>query len=366
MDDPVQRLLVDRDVIDGDALATQPTLSRFENAVTSRDLLRMGSEVADAVIERQKARRRGRARLITVDFDPTDDRTHGQQEFTFFNAHYGSWCYLPLIGLISFDDEVEQWLVCGLLRPGNSPAGTGLISILWRLLPRLRAAFPGARIRIRLDGGFGGPDLLEYLEDEGVEYVIGLGKNSVLKERAEPLMTKARRASERSEETEHVFGETGYAARSWGPHERRVIIKAEVTRLPGRDPKDHPRFVVTNLRHKPSNVYQIYRGRGQTENHIKELKLDLQIDRTSCSRFLANQLRVLLASAAYVLYQELRYAARHTSLAKARVSTLRERLIKLGVWIEQSVRRVVLHLPDSAPWRDDWMSVARWAGATVT
>jgi hypothetical protein len=142
-----------------------------------------------------------------------------------------------------------------------------------------------------------------------------------------------------------------------------VVIKAEVVRLEDRAPRDNARYVVTNLRCSPRRVYQTYRDRGDVENRIKELHHGLEIDRTSCTRFWANQFRVLMTAAAYVLMQEVRLAAKHTSCARAQVGTLRERLIKLGTRVVASVRRIVLHLPASSPFLDDWTRVARALGA---
>jgi hypothetical protein len=143
-----------------------------------------------------------------------------------------------------------------------------------------------------------------------------------------------------------------------------VIIKAKVVRLGGRDPNDNPRFVVTNLRRAPQRIYEaVYCQRAQIELRIKELHHGLAIDRTSCTHFWANQLRGLLSAAAYVLFQVLRLQASGTACARAQVSTLRERLLKLGVWLERSVRRVVLHLPAEAPWRCEWNHIARSLGA---
>jgi len=216
---------------------------------------------------------------------------------------------------------------------------------------------------VRLDGGFAAPEVLEFLEEQSVEYVVGLAKNEVLKAIAEPLLVQVRRASKASGQTEHVYGECQYEAGSW-EDERRVVFKAEVVCHDGRAAKDNPRFVVTNIRCKPQAVYErIYCQRAPIENRIKELLYGLSIDRTSCTRFLANQCRVLLAAAAYVLMQELRIKAASTSLAHAQVSTLRERLLKLAVWVERSTRRYVLHLPDTAPWRWEWTQIARQLGA---
>jgi len=285
---------------------------------------------------------------------------------SFFNAHYDTWCYLPTAGFIQFDDEPEQYLFAYLLRPGNANAKLGAIGILRRVLERLRRAFPKAKLRVRLDGGFAGPEMFEYLEAEGVEYVVAMAENKVLKRFAEPLMNKARRLSKQSGATEHLYGECRYAAKSWN-RERRVIFKAEVVRLGSREPRDNARFVVTNLRRVPQRVYEaVYCQRAHIENRIKELLYGLAIDRTSCTSFWANQLRVLLTAAAFVLFQELRLRAKGTSCARAQVTTLRERLLKLGVWLERSARRVVLHLPDSAPWRSEWCRVARSLGAVPT
>ena len=160
-----------------------------------------------------------------------------------------------------------------------------------------------------------------------------------------------------------LYTECHYAAKSWGA-KRRVIIKAEMVRLEAREPRDNPRYVVTNLTSGPKHLYEnVYCQRGEIENRIKELHHGLEIDRTSCTGFWANQLRVLLTAAAYVLMQELRAAAADTDCARAQVSTLRERLLKLGAWVERSVRRIVLHLPQHAPWRNEWCRVARNLGA---
>jgi hypothetical protein len=362
-DDPMHKMLLDRDPIDGDTLASQPTLSRFENTVGPAELYRMGETLAEVVIERHRRRLRGKARRITIDFDPTDDPTHGQQQFSFFNGHYDTWCYLPLMGFVSFDDEAEQYLVASVLRPGNAAATVGMLGVLRRLVERLTNAFPTASILVRLDGGYACPEVFEFLEDAGLLYVVAMASNSVLKRKAEPLMKKARRLSRTTGRTEHVYGECRYAAKSWN-RERRVIIKAEVVRLQGREPKDNPRFVITNMTRRPRPLYErVYCERGEIENRIKELHHGLEIDRTSCSRFWANQLRVLMTAAAYVLMQELRLRAARTACARAQVSSLRERLIKLGARVVVSVRRIVVHLPASFVYKDAWQRVALALGA---
>ena len=362
-DDALHKLLVERDPIAGPALASQPTLSRFENAVGWPVLRDMAHVLADTVIEQQRRRLTGRAARITIDLDPTDDPTHGQQEFTFFNGHYDTWCYLPVVATVTFNDEPAQWAVAAVLRPGNAPARRGARGILRRLLAKLRGAFPAATFRVRLDGGFASPTLFTYLEREQVEYVVGMASNARLDKRARRLMGQARVRARATGQTAHLYGDTRYAARKWR-RKRRVIIKAEVVRHPGRAPKNNPRFVVTNLPDPPQAVYEFYCGRGDMENRLKELHHGLELDRTSCSRFLANQFRVLLTLAAYILFQELRRRAATTACADAQVTTLRERLIKLAVRVERSVRRIVLHLPTTFPWLATWRQVARAVGAT--
>jgi hypothetical protein len=363
-DDPIHKLLLGRDPIAGDPLASQPTISRFENRVGVQDLYEMGHELAVSVIDRHRQRLQGRVRRITIDLDPTDDPTHGAQQLTFFNAHYDTWCYLPLLAFLTFDDEVEQYLCAALLRPGNVPASRGALGVLKRLLALLRIAFPQARFRVRLDGGFATPEILDWLDAEPrLEYVVAMAENSRLTPLAQPAMVAARAESEATGQTAHVYTEARYAARTWA-HERRVVIKAEVVRLFGRQPRDNPRFVITNLRQSPRFVYErVYCARGDVENRIKELHDGLHIGRTSCCRFWANQFRVLLTAAAYVLMQELRLRAARTACARVQVTWLRERLLKLGVHVVVSVRRIVLHLPTATPDLDAWRRIALALGA---
>ena len=266
-DDPIHKLLLGRDPVTGARLASQPTISRFENDVRRSALYRMGRELAACVIERHRRRLHGRARRITIDLDPTDDRTHGAQQLTFFNGHYGAWCYLPQLAFLTFDREVEQYLCAAVLRPGKAVASDGAIGLLRRLLPLLRAAFPRVRFLVRLDGGFATPELFDFLDAEPrLDYVVAMAKNAVLVRRAEPAMEVARAQSEVSGKTAHVYTDTRYAARTWDGA-RRVVIKAEVVRLGDRAPRDNPRFVVTNMRQTPRFIYEkVYCARGDIEN----------------------------------------------------------------------------------------------------
>ena len=362
--DPIHKLSIGRDPKDDHSLASQPTLCRFENAIDSRSILRMANQLAERVIERHQERLCGGCRLITIDMDPTDDATHGQQQLTFFNGHYDKWCYLPLACFISFNREPDHYLFAYLLRPGNSSTTYGATAILKRIIPRLRQAFPKATIRIRLDGGFATPEIFEFFDDYSLQYVVSFPSNVRLLEESCVLMELVRELSAQTQQTEHLYGECEYSARSWDTF-RRVVIKAEVVCQRGREPKDNARFVVTNLSTSPQHIYEkVYCARGDVENRIKELLYGMNIDRTSCHRFFANQFRVLLCAAAYVLMQELRLSAQGSRMAHAQVTTLRERLLKMAVWVSSSTRRVVLRLPENAPWKWEWQQVARQLGAS--
>lgn len=360
--DPMHKLLVGRDPVTGPALGSQPTLSRFENAVSRPTLYRLSGAVADSVIDFHRTRLAGRAGLITIDVDSTDDPTHGQQQLALFNGYYGTWCYLPLLATLTFNHEPAQYLVAAVLRPGTAGA-RGVRGLLRRLFVRLRAAFPGVRLRVRLDAGFASGKLLTFLEREGAEYVVALQGTARLHKRIRWLQGRARARARRRQRTVRLIAETRYLGWRWGQR-RRLILKAEVLYYPGRAPKDNPRFVITNLPHRPATVYAIYCARGDMENRLKELQHGLASDRTSCSRFVANQLRLLLAAAAYVLFQILRCRVAGTPWATMQVTTLRERLIKIGVWIERSARRIVLHFPRGFVWRDSWCELAQALGAT--
>ncbi|HWN09124.1 MAG TPA: IS1380 family transposase [Pyrinomonadaceae bacterium] len=362
--DPVFKLLLDRAPLEGPELSSQPTLSRFENRIGPRENYRLGATLAQSIINRHQRRRHRKAKRVTIDLDTTDDPTHGQQEFTFFNRHYDTYCYLPLLAFISFDNEPEQYLVTALLRPSNltekSPDVVGLLS---RLVLLVRAAFPKAMLNLRLDGGFACPAMLDFLDSvPRLEYVCGLSKNAVLERKAQPLLAQVRKREKQGRKP-RLYGECRYRAKSWD-RTRRVIIKAEIVYNLAGEAKDNPRFVVTNKSQAPKTIYRrAYCSRGEIENRIKELQLGMEIDRTSCSHFQANQFRVLLTVAAYALMQEIRLQAKPTRLARAQVTTLREQLLKLSARIEQSVRRLVVHLPHSFAYLNEWTRIARRLGA---
>lgn len=364
--DPVLKTLCEREAVSGHDLASQPTLSRFENAASGKDLVAMGRRLEDSTLA-HLARTHRTPKLVTLDMDPTEDPTHGQQQFTFFNGYYDSWCYLPAFAFVSFDGDPEQYLVHARLRPGNAHSLRGAIPTIRRLVLALRRRFPRSRIRVRLDAGYASGRLLDVLELLGVEYLVAMQGNSILHRLSAPLTDAARRLHEEGDGQGdgRVFGEVLYRAGEWSCH-RRVIVKAEVLTHPGREPKDNTRFVLTNIRRDPKAAYELYCGRGDVENRIKELHHHLEVDRTSCPRFLANQLRVLLTATAYILFQEMRRRLQGTELRRAQVGTLRLYLLKVAARVEETVRRIVFHMPRDYPWAALWRRVALSVGAVPT
>jgi DNA-directed RNA polymerase subunit N (RpoN/RPB10) len=344
--DPLFKTAVGRCPQSGRDLASQPTLSRFENLVTRTQLRRL----AEVFVELFLARYRGRgAQRIILDFDSTDDETHGQQQFAQFHGFYDEYCYLPLLVTATVDGGPEELLVA-MLRPGRSHAAAQALGVLRRLVARLREAFPQAQVLLRADSGFALPEIYDWCEQEpGLDYLISLAQNARLRALAEPHLEDARAAYEETGERIQHFREEWYAAKSWA-QERRVVIKAEVSAE-----GDNPRFVVTSLSAgQAQDLYEDYGQRGEMENRIKELKDDLKMDRTSCHRFEANQFRVFLHAAAFVLCAELRRQLQGTVLAEAQVSSLQRWLFKLGVRVRETVRRIWLEFASACPLQELW------------
>lgn len=365
--DPMFKFLCAKNV-DKEELASSSTLCRLENILTKRDLFRIGNALLNWQLEHQRRIRPNRVRLVTVDLDPTDDPAYGQQQFTFFNAHYDNYVYLPLLAFVTFHDEhgceePEQYLVGAVLRPGNVAPSIGAKGTLRMICQRLRTLFPGVTIRVRMDGGFATPEMLEFLEMLRVSYLVNLPPNSILRTLAASYMRQAQELSQRSGNSERVYGECEYAAGTW-KKKRRVIIKAEVLVHNVRGDKDNLRFVVTNISPTadPERLYaHTYCLRGDAENRIKEMH-EMALGRTSCESFWANQFRVLLSAAAYMLMQELRRRTGDNDLQRAQVPRLRETLLKLGATVRQVTRKLYVSMPDSAVFAHVWCSIASSMG----
>jgi hypothetical protein len=319
------------------ALASPPTLCRLENRVDRKALVAMAAVLVDQFI----ASHREPPEHLMLDFDATDDLVHGRQEKRFFHGYYDKYCFLPLY--VFCGDE----LLVSYLRPSNIDASKHTRAVLKLLVQKLRAAWPAVKITIRGDSGFCRWRLMRWCDSQGIGYVLGLAKNPVLQRLARDEIERAQRQLQRTGQPQRVFGSFAYAAVSWD-RPRRVIVKAEHNAQGA-----NPRFVVTNVPGDPQEFYEdVYCQRGAMENRIKEQQLDLFADRTSCHKFLANQFRVLLSSAAYVLVQALRRTTLvGTELAVAQVGTIRLKLFKVAARVLVSVRRVVFQLSSSYPYQ---------------
>jgi len=276
---------------------------------------------------------------LILDFDATDDRVHGNQEGRHYHGYYGDWCFLPLYVFCG-----EQLLV-SYLRPSNIGAAHHAWAILKFLVARLRAAWPDVHLIVRGDSGFCRWRMLHWCEWASVDYIIGLARNTRLEALGAPLMAEAQQAYAAAPQKQRRFAWVEYAAGTWD-RERRVIAKAEYGAQ-----GTNPRFVVTSLCGDPQDLYdRVYCARGEMENRIKEQQLGLFSDRTSCHGWWANQFRVLLSASAYVLLETIRRVGlTGTELARAQVTTIRLKLLKLGTVIVRNTRRIRLFFSSGYP-----------------
>jgi len=317
------------------ALSSPPTLCRLENRIDRKSMVK----IIEVFVELFIASHKTPPKEIVLDFDATDDPLHGAQEGRFFHGYYDCYCYLPLYVFCG-----EQLLV-PYLRPSNIDAARHSRAILTLLVRRFRETWPEVRIIVRADSGFCRWKFMRWCDKHHVSYILGLARNAVLERMAAPWMAGAEAAFEASGEKQRHFAEIRYAAQTWDC-ERRVIVKAERLRE-----GPNLRFVVTNLPGDPQALYDdLYCKRGDMENRIKEQQLGLFADRTSCHAFQANQFRLLLSSAAYVLIEAIRrLGLKGTVLEKAQASTIRLKLFKIGARVKRSVRRIVFHLAGGYP-----------------
>lgn len=344
--DPMFKLGAGRLPFDADAaLASAATMSRLEHAASSKDIYR----ISQALVEQFIAGFSSAPKNLILDMDHSEDAVYGQQPLAFYNHFYQSTCYLPLM---IFDGQSGA-LVAAVLRPGKRPTGVENAMIMRRVLTLMRHHFPDTHILVRGDGHFSGPELMGLIDAmPNIDFVFGFSSNPKLLKQAESTRLRACDlwASVQTQdvvpEAVRLFDEFDYRAGSW-PKAWRVLLKAEVMAL-----GENSRFIVTSLPGLDAGMLyeDIYCARGQAENYIKHLKGDLASDRTSCTTFLANCMRLLLHAAAYVLHQQLRtQALQHTALSQAQPSTVIARLFKIAVQVRQSKQRITLHLPSACP-----------------
>jgi hypothetical protein len=336
--DPIFKVLLGRLPESGPPLASQPTISRFENCVSRTELYRLARVFVDQFIASYDRV----PKLIVLDFDDTEDPAHGEQEHIRYDGYYGAYGFLPL----HVYEGLSGRLITTIFKAKRF-TGQQMLSVLKRLVKHLRQAWPDTLIVFRGDSHFAYPEVMQWIEAQAhLHYVTGLTSNTILQKLAHEGVEQAKRAYERDGGKVTRFHSTRYQAGTWS-QPRRVVIKVEVS-----EQGVNTRFVVTDLEQAGAKVLyrQLYCARGQAENEIKDHKRYLKSDRTSCHRFEANQFRLFLHSAAYVLLDTLRREVfKGTLWARATMETIQLRLLKLGARVQELRDRIKISLPSSCP-----------------
>lgn len=341
-------------------LAGQSTLCRFENAVTAEDLAGLEGVLQEVFLEGCGPS----PKEIVIDLDPYDDPCHGEQQGVLFNGYYDCHCYLPMLICGSVDGG-QQRLIGVVLRGGKAAPTEEAMGFLEDLLPKIRQRFPKATVIVRGDAGYGVEEMITGCRDEKVHFCFGKASNAVLGRAVQEVRERVEQAEALREEKGtrkrscRAFADLDYQAGSW-PRAERVVAKAEVT-----FGKPNPRFVVTSLRPESGwsarTVYQFYCQRGDRENRIKEFKLDMAGDRLSCTSFLANQFRLILHAAAFILVQSIQSALEQVApldeIARAQAVTVRVKLFKVAARVRETGRAVRVHLCTAYPMQRVWMAL---------
>lgn len=349
-DDPGFRLALGKLPGSGVGLASQPTMSRWENAPTTRELARMMA----AMIDIYCASYPSPPEAVTLDIDDTCDVVHGYQQLSFWNGHHGERCFLP----IHVYDTATGRPVAMLLRTGKTPSGAEAAGHIRRLVRQIRGHWPRTHITIRGDGHYGRPEVMAFCEAHGIDYVFGLPTNAVL--RADPQIARqADACAVKRAEEQHVvlrnYAQTRYGAKSW-KCQRRVVARIEASTL-GMD----IRYIVTSLEQgSAEHIYDtLYCARGQAENLIKRHKAQLASDRTSCRSANANQMRLILHTAAFWLMWRIQQAIpKAIALATAEFATLRLRLLKVAARVIETATRIRVAFASACPEASTFRAIA--------
>jgi hypothetical protein len=342
--DPAFQILADQPL--GEALGSQPTLSRWENAPSAREIIGLQDVLLDWFVSvcGKQVRKRGE---ILLDLDSTDDPTHGQQQLSFFNGGYGQYMYHPLLVF----ERHTGCLLAARLRRGTAASHARIVPLLLRIVPRLQHEFPGVRIKLRADAGFALPLLYEFCEFFGIQYAIGKPTNPLFQRRADRLQRRLARRFRRTRKPQRSFSSFLHRAQRWS-HQRRICYKAEHT-----EAGTNLRFLVTNWKGHSRSVVSFYNDRGECENRIEEFKNGFAADRLSCHRFRANAFRLLLHSFAYNLVNLFRLQL-PASLRSAQIETLRTQLFKIGARFRLTARCIRVHLASGWPFQSLFQTVA--------
>ncbi len=337
---------------DDEPLASQPTMTRLENSVGLRDLIGLFYVFVDNFLDSYEAA----PKCIIIDMDPTVNRVYGDQQLALFNGHYDEYCLMPF----HVYEGLTGRLIATVVRPGKTPSKEEIVALLKRIVRRIKKRFPNTTVIFRADSHHTKPAVMDWLEENDVRYVTGMATNAVLRREVQPMVDRAASIQREEWSTYRRFHSFSYQAESWSKP-RRIVARIEATAL-GTD----VRFIVTDLEHAGAKVlYEtVYCDRGNAELMIKEHKCFLKSSRTSCTSAKANQFRLFLHSAAYVIMHGLRDSAlRGTDLATATFQTIRLRLLKVAARVESGKTFVRLHLPARCPAARVFEKVAAMASA---
>lgn len=336
--DPVLKIIAER-APSGEDLASQPTLSRFENWATARAVAAAGRLLVQHYI---RLHRDNPPEQIVLDVDPTDDPCYGRQQMALFNGFYDQYMFLPLLVF----DRASGMLLGVRLRGGRAHAARRTVQLLGPIVRALRAAFPETEIIVRADAGFALPRLYRWCERHALGYLIGIGANDVFQNRTQWALRWLMERFERDGQPHRHVGGFPHRARSW-TRTRRIIYKAEVGAA-----GTNRRFVATNLPGLPAHLLPRYEDRGTCETFIDQLKNALKADRLSCRRFVANAFRLVQFALAYNLVRVFGMKLAGTPLEGASLETIRTRLVKIGARVLQTTRRVWVHMASGCPFAE--------------
>ena len=323
-------------------LGSQPTMSRLENAATPKDLLNIGKQLVNTFVESYN----NEPKLIILDCDDTNNNTYGQQELALFNNYYHDYCYMPL----HIYEGLSGKLITTILKPGRRSKQTDVAGILKKLISHLRLQWPNTQIIVRGDSHFTSKDFMQWSEAQSrVDYITGLAGNKKLHELAGTIIKSAKREYEQYKKPVKRYHTFMYQAGSWDKP-RRVIVKVEVSHL-----GTNIRYIVTSMHEfRTRQLYEKgYCGRGSAELRIKEHKLYLKSDRSSCRSFEANQFRLFLHSIAYVLLHTMQQEMlKGTEFANATFKTIQNKIIKTAAWVKELKTKIKIELPRYCPTRE--------------
>lgn len=338
-EDPVFKICSGREPYTGGHLASQPTISRFENGVSRTDLYRISECLVTQFIDSYACE----PAVVILDCDDTNNNTHGAQQLSLFNSYYGEYCYMP----VHIYEGLSGKLITTVLKPGRRSKAVDVFAILRRLIDKLRQHWPDTLVVVRGDSHFCSPQLMDWAKPlDNVHFLTGLAGNARLHELAEVTIASAEKAYEQTNRFVRRYHSFFYKAASWGTLQR-VIAKVEV------GPKGtNVRYIVTDMiGYRASHLYQRgYCKRGAAELRIKDHKRYLRSDRTSCCRFEANQLRLFLHSAAYVLIHSLqKQLLRGSKFATATFKTIQLNVLKVAAWVSERKTKITIEFPHNYP-----------------